>query len=76
MGVLVCRHVCDTPASEREFTEVLHELDHKLRYLKEQDFRDALVVHDPLVRGELEKLKHKVRLPANIVQPVRQLTVW
>ena len=54
-------HICDTPASEREFTENLHELDHKLQYLKEQDFRDALAVHDPTVRDELEKLKHKVR---------------
>jgi hypothetical protein len=52
-------HICDTPASEREFTENLHELDHKLQYLKEQDFRDALAVHDPTVRDELEKLKHK-----------------
>ena len=31
-----CRHITDTPASEREFLENLHELDHKINFLNIQ----------------------------------------
>ena len=30
------RHITDTPASEREFVENLHELDHKINFLNLQ----------------------------------------
>ena len=33
---LRCRHITDTPASEREFLENLHELDHKVNFLNLQ----------------------------------------
>ena len=33
---LCCRHITDTPASEREFLENLHELDHKINFLNLQ----------------------------------------
>ena len=53
----VSRVICDVPASEQQFVEQLHELDHKINFLKEQSFRDALSVND--VRDVLDKLKIK-----------------
>ena len=51
------RHITDTPASEREFLENLHELDHKVSFMKEQDFNECRAVFD--VRDVVEKLKLK-----------------
>ena len=44
--------------TEREFLEQLHELNHKINFVKEQSFRDAKSCLD--VRDILEKLKIKV----------------
>ena len=49
------RHITDTPASEREFLENLHELDHKIKFLNLQDFNDCRAVYD--VRDVVDKLK-------------------
>jgi hypothetical protein len=55
---VVCSHILDTPVTEREFLEQLHELNHKINFVKEQSFRDARACHD--VKDILEKLKIKV----------------
>ena len=44
--------------TEREFLEQLHELNHKINFVKEQSFQDARSCLD--VRDTLEKLKIKV----------------
>jgi len=55
---LVDRHILETPVTEREFLEQLHELNHKINFVKEQSFQDARSCLD--VRDTLEKLKIKV----------------
>ncbi|XP_033763726.1 vacuolar protein sorting-associated protein 52 homolog [Pecten maximus] len=50
-------HILDTQVTEREFLEHLHELNHKINFVKEQSFRDAKSCFD--VRDILEKLKIK-----------------
>jgi len=52
------RHILETPVTEREFLEQLHELNHKMNFVKEQSFRDARSCLD--VRDTLEKLRIKV----------------
>lgn len=54
------RHILDTPVTEREFLEQLHELNHKINFVKEQSFRDARSCLD--VKDILEKLKIKVKV--------------
>ncbi|XP_052789808.1 vacuolar protein sorting-associated protein 52 homolog [Mya arenaria] len=51
------KHILDTAVTEREFLEQLHELNHKINFVKEQSFRDAKSSLD--VRDILEKLKIK-----------------
>lgn len=53
----VIAHVMDTPASEKEFLEQLHVLDHKISFVKEQSFRDAVSCQD--VMEILNNLKAK-----------------
>ena len=60
MVFLECRHISDTPASEREFQENLRDLDHKLKFLNEQTFYDYRSVYD--VHDVLAKLNIKVRM--------------
>jgi len=43
---------------EREFVEQLHELNHKINFVKEQSFKDARSCLD--VKDVLDKLKIKV----------------
>ena len=50
----------ETPASEKEFQENLHELDHKLNFIKEQEFREIAAVVD--VQKDVIKLKMKVKI--------------
>ena len=57
LSLLSPRHITDTPASEREFLENLHELNQKILFVKEQDFNDCRAVGD--VRDVVEKLKLK-----------------
>ncbi|KAK3087387.1 hypothetical protein FSP39_005256 [Pinctada imbricata] len=56
-------HILDSPVTEREFLEQLHELNHKINFVKEQSFKEARSSHD--VKDILEKLKikaiHKIR---------------
>lgn len=54
----VYSHILDTAVTEREFVEQLHELNHKINFVKEQSFRDARACHD--VRDILDKLRWKV----------------
>ena len=56
--VVYFSHILDTPVTEREFLEQLHELNHKINFVKEQSFRDAHSCLD--VKDILEKLKIKV----------------
>ena len=51
-------HILDSPVTEREFLEQLHELNHKINFVKEQSFKEAKSCQD--VRDILEKLKYKV----------------
>jgi len=48
----------DTQVTEREFVEQLHELNHKINFVKEQSFKEAKSCTD--VKDILEKLKIKV----------------
>ena len=53
------RHIVDTPASEKEFSDMLRELDKKLKFLNLQNFNEYRSVYD--VHDVLVKLKLKVR---------------
>ncbi len=48
--------------TEQYFIENLHELDHKIKFVKEQAFNDFKSCND--VRDVLDKLKLKVNLDA------------
>lgn len=48
----------DVPVTERQFLEQLHELSHKIKFVKEQSFHDAIACQD--VQEVLEKLRIKV----------------
>jgi len=54
----VWRHILETSVMEREFVEQLHELNHKINFVKEQSFKDARSCLD--VKDVLDKLKIKV----------------
>jgi len=49
----------DVPVKERQFLEQLHELSHKIKFVKEQSFHDAIACQD--VQEVLEKLRIKVK---------------
>ena len=66
-------HILDTAVTEREFIEQLHELNHKINFVKEQSFRDAKSCHD--VCDILEKLKWKVILKFNFKVTYRILQI-
>lgn len=53
-------HILETPVTEDEFKEQLHELNHKIKFVKEQAFRDARACGD--VKDILERLKVKVTI--------------
>ena len=55
---LVFRHICETPVTEQSFIEQVHELHHKIDFVKEQSFKGALSTND--VNDVLDKLKIKV----------------
>ncbi|XP_064616275.1 vacuolar protein sorting-associated protein 52 homolog [Liolophura sinensis] len=50
-------NILECPVTEREFLEQLHELNHKINFVKEQSFKDARSCGD--VKDILEKLKIK-----------------
>uniref|UniRef100_A0A0N5AMR6 Vacuolar protein sorting-associated protein 52 homolog n=1 Tax=Syphacia muris TaxID=451379 RepID=A0A0N5AMR6_9BILA len=49
--------IMESDVSERLFVEQLHELQHKLQFLKAQEFKDAKAVSD--VQDVIENLKYK-----------------
>lgn len=51
-------HILETAVTEREFLEQLHELNHKINFVKEQSFKEAKSCQD--VKDVVEKLKFKV----------------
>ncbi len=58
MTVTINRHITDTPASEKDFSDMLRELDLKLKFLNLQSFNEYRSVYD--VHDVLAKLKLKV----------------
>jgi len=72
----VVRHILETAVTEREFLEQLHELNHKINFVKEQSFKDARSCLD--VRDILEKLKIKVSIShfITVVKPATYLLVF
>ena len=60
-----CSHILETVVTEREFLEQLHELNHKINFVKEQSFREAKSCQD--VKDILDKLKIKVSVHVHIV---------
>ncbi|CAB3981273.1 Hypothetical predicted protein [Paramuricea clavata] len=58
------RHITETPVTEQSFIENLHELDHKINFVKEQAFNDFKCCND--VKDVLDKLKLKA------VQKIRE----
>ncbi len=57
--IVFYRTITDVPVTERQFLEQLHELSHKIKFVKEQSFHDAIACQD--VQEVLEKLRIKVR---------------
>lgn len=55
----------DVPVTERQFLEQLHELSHKIKFVKEQSFHDAIACQD--VQEVLEKLRIKVKENIHLV---------
>jgi len=58
------RIIMDVPVTERQFLEQLHELSHKIKFVKERSFHDALACQD--VQEVLEKLRIKVNIEFEI----------
>jgi len=52
------RIITEKDVNSTEFLEQLHELQHKLQFIKTQQFKDAKSVGD--VRDVVENLKYKV----------------
>ena len=51
------QHIMDTPVSERNFLEQLHELSVKINFVKEQNFKEAFSAKDVIIILENLKLK-------------------
>ncbi len=59
-SVCVCFSVVlDSPVTEQEFLEQLHELNSKINYAKELSFRETLACSD--IQDIVDRLKIKVR---------------
>ncbi|EPB65591.1 hypothetical protein ANCCEY_15342, partial [Ancylostoma ceylanicum] len=57
--VMPFRVIMEADVSDRTFLEQLHELQHKINFVRAQEFKDARAVYD--VMGVLESLKFKVQ---------------
>ncbi|XP_033643101.1 vacuolar protein sorting-associated protein 52 homolog [Asterias rubens] len=66
-------HILDTSVTERQFLEQLHELNHKISFVKEQSFKEAISCKD--VQDILEKLKLKAiaKIREFLLQKVNQM---
>lgn len=51
--------ILDSPVTEQEFLEQLHELNNKINFAKELSFRETLACSD--IQDILDRLKLKVR---------------
>jgi uncharacterized membrane protein len=58
MFISIFRTILEKDVNECDFLEQLHELQHKLIFLKAQEFKDAKAAGD--VRDVVENLKFKV----------------
>lgn len=54
-----CSVILDSPVTEQEFLEQLHELNSKINYAKELSFRETLACSD--IQDIVDRLKIKVR---------------
>ncbi|XP_077986713.1 vacuolar protein sorting-associated protein 52 homolog [Glandiceps talaboti] len=50
--------ILDTPVTEIQFLEQIHELNHKVNFVKEQSFKDAISCRD------VEDILHKLKIKA------------
>lgn len=58
----LCRRstILDSPVTEQEFLEQLHELNNKINFAKELSFRETLACSD--IQDIVDRLKLKVRM--------------
>lgn len=54
-----CSTILDSPVTEQEFLEQLHELNNKINFAKELSFRETLACSD--IQDIVDRLKLKVR---------------
>lgn len=69
--------ILENDVNDSEFLEQLHELQHKLQFLKAQAFKDAKAVGD--VQEVIENLKFKVGRPAQLeptLQALEKIRDW
>jgi len=57
-----CSSILDSPVTEQEFLEQLHELNNKINFAKELSFRETLACSD--IQDIVDRLKLKVQNPA------------
>lgn len=62
----VCSTILDSPVTEQEFLEQLHELNSKINFAKELSFRETLACSD--IQDIVDRLKLKV-IPSLQVYP-------
>lgn len=55
---LLFRTILDTPVTEQDFLEQLHELNNKINFAKELSFRETLACSD--IQDIVDRLKLKV----------------
>ena len=61
-----CSTILDSPVTEQEFLEQLHELNNKINFAKELSFRETLACSD--IQDIVDRLKLKVTLRLAHVQ--------
>lgn len=54
----LCSTILDSPVTEQEFLEQLHELNSKINFAKELSFRETLACSD--IQDIVDRLKFKV----------------
>lgn len=60
--------ILDSPVTEQEFMEQLHELNNKINFAKELSFRETLACSD--IQDIVDRLKIKVRPKKSFEQKV------
>lgn len=59
MSAVPLRTILDSPVTEQDFLEQLHELNNKINFAKELSFRETLACSD--IQDIVDRLKLKVR---------------